>query len=312
MKIFKHHIRNIDHYLAGIPDGATFRIAAIVTPDLTARLGRAGFSPSPIEGETILPTVVGRTSRFNAEGRYITRRDLPKERRYVRTIYWTWQQWAGNGQVEEHSDTKDIYRDCYPRDHVPPPAVELTVMRHGDRWFVASPELQKVAGNGDHNKHVINLVLELFGGCEVLTDGLLPIEPPTVRRANWKFLPPGEYPWPRAKADLAERLDKLGAGTALVIMDRAEFLNSLGPDQIIVGAGGFSDYMAYTFPAHGIVIMEAVRRDNALYVFSMNWEQASQLTKAQIIQANVHLARVIHTKEWKQRVTGILAMRNAA
>ncbi|MCK9910138.1 hypothetical protein MXD81_13420, partial [Microbacteriaceae bacterium K1510] len=91
MRITKHHVTNLDLYLGGISEGETFRVFASLT---TEQYGRLGFSAQPSPGGTILPRVVGPVTRFNARGRWIVHRDLPKEPRYIRTVSWKWTQWS--------------------------------------------------------------------------------------------------------------------------------------------------------------------------------------------------------------------------
>jgi hypothetical protein len=98
----------------------------------------------------------------------------------------------------------------------------------------------------------------------------------------------------------------LGDGTRKVIWDRQETLKSFAPDEIYVGQGGFGDYLAYVFRARRIVILESVRMDNAIYVFGLNWQAVSKLTKAQVLSNRHHKDRIIHAKGWKGRLARLL------
>lgn len=84
-----------------------------------------------------------------------------------------------------------------------------------------------------------------------------------------------------------------------IIEDRVETIRGYVPDRVFVGQGGFGDYLAYEFVSRGFVVLEAIRRDNALYVFGSDWEVVSQLTKAQVLSGNLHAHRVIHKDGWK-------------
>jgi hypothetical protein len=311
MHIQKHHIRNIDAYLSRLPEEVSFRaMATLVTPIDTA-LRRAGFPLPANAGATILPAIIGPFSRFNAQGKWKAYRDLPKEPRYIRTIRWKWEQWDGQGRTE-HEDFKDIYRDCYPREFIPPPAVELTLLLINGTWLVASPELRKTPETAELNRHCINLLLELFGSCDLVTNELQQIVMPPIRRANWRLLPPGEYPWARLQAHIEQAVGNRSEDTRAVIWDRQEAIKSFDPDEIYVGEAGFQDYLAYVFRGRKLVVLESIRKDNALYVFGMNWKRASQLSKAEIIQSNLHTARIIHTKGWKNALAGLMTRSSAA
>lgn len=311
MEIRKTRIINLENYLGPIPEGASFRIITDVTskPEM---LMRAGFGSDPGSGEIILPSPCGRVSRFNANGRWTVRRDLPKEPRYIRTISWRWRQWAGRDQHEEKEEFRDIFRDCYPRELVPPPSVDLTYIEVGGQRLVASPVLTHAPMNSDANKHAINLFLEMFGVCELATEELGRYTHPDLRTVNWRMLPPGVHPWERLLEHLEQILVRTSENTRRVIMDRAIFLRSLGPDQLYVGAGGFSDYVAYVFRAHGLVVLESIRQDNALYAFGEDWQVVSRLTKAEILSQHRHRARIIHTDGWKARLRALLNRAAAA
>jgi hypothetical protein len=251
-------------------------------------------------------------SRFNAHGRWNVHRDLPKEPRNIRTVWWRWEQWVGRGATEEHQDFKDIYRDCYPRDHIPPPGLELTYLEPDDGPLIVSPELVNDPPHAETNKHCINLMLEVFGSCEVVTADLARITPTAVRKANWRLLPPGRYPWSRLHEHIDTATRRHGEKVRRVIWDRQETLKSYGPDELFVGEGGFEEYLAYVFPARNMVVLESVRRDNAIYVFGLDWQRVSQLTKAEVLSHGFHRARIIHSSGWKTQLARLMALPRAA
>jgi hypothetical protein len=59
-------------------------------------------------------------------------------------------------------------------------------------------------------------------------------------------------------------------------------------------------------------VLESVRMDNAIYVFGLEWQGVSQLTKAQVLSNNYHQDRIIHAKGWKGRLARLLAKSAAA
>ncbi len=301
-----------DRYLAGLPADSSFRLIADLGEDAAASLARAGFLSSPATGDTVLPRIVGPVSRFNAAGREEPRHDLPKENRYIRTVYWRWQQWAGRDRTEEHEDFRDQYRKCYPIQRVPPPSIELTYVEQEAQRLVTSPVLTRRKADNELIKHVINLMLELFGACEAVSADLARFTIPKVKKANWRLLPPGEYPWDRLKNHIDHAVARAGNDAQKVIWDRQETLKSFAPDEIYVGQGGFNDYLAYVFRSSNIVVLESVRMDNAIYVFGLDWQGVSQLTKAQVLSNNYHQDRIIHAKGWKGRLARLLARPAAA
>lgn len=306
MTIRQTRIRNTEYHLAGIPARADFRVAWEIVEDAATKIARAGFSDDAKDGDAILPAIRGRVSRLNAEGSWIVRRDQPKEERYIRTVSWNWREYRGRGDYEEMEEFRDIYRKCYPRDQVPAPSIEITRVTVEGRHFIVSPVLSNDAAHQDGARHTINLFLELFGECELVAVGLQAFAPPAQRRVNWVILPPGEHPWDRVADHIRQVVRGMAARSSDVILDRATTISGYGPASVYQGVAGFSDYLAYDFPAKGIVILESIRRDNALYVLGEDWVSASQRTKAEIINQNIHQGRIIHTEGWKERIAEVL------
>lgn len=305
MRIQRSRIRNLENYLNHISTGQSFRVAIRVEDaKMTERLG---LGSDPGSGETILPAIVGPITRFNAEGRWQALKDLPKETRYIRTIWWRWTTWDG----DEHEEFKDVFRECYQRDLIPPPAVELSYIESGEGNFIISSVLERRSEQAELTLHTINVFLELYRTCEIVSADLQQIELPEVKKANWRLLPPGEYPWDKVDDHVGHAVRRLSERTAGVILDRKEMLKSLRPDECWVGEGGFEDYMVYVFNSHELIVMESLRRDNALYIFTGDWRPVSKLSKAQIIQNGLHLARIIHTKDWKGKLISYFKRRAA-
>jgi hypothetical protein len=91
-----------------------------------------------------------------------------------------------------------------------------------------------------------------------------------------------------------------------LIFDRQIFLRSFKPDELCVGHGGFREYLAYVFNLEGFVLLESIKKDNAIYVFDKNWESLSKLSKADILNGKQYLCRIVHCKGWKEKVQTLL------
>jgi hypothetical protein len=313
MRIEKARIINAETYLRAMPQGVKFKIATTLGEAGWKRLESLGFGTSPSVGDTALPKSVGSVSRFNSEGAWHALRDQPKERRYIRTVAWRWRQWAGGGNTEEKEGLRDIFRDCYPREFIEPPALEITLVKAANQHLaVISAGFVNLPQHFGGIKHAINLMLELFGVCELLRDDLSSYSPPVTRQVNWRMLPPGQYPWDRLRVHLAAMLSRAAENTQKVILDRQQFILALGPGDIYVGVGGFSDYLAYVFAPQGMVVLESIRHGNAIYVFDIDWQRAAHLSKAEILRENMQIARVIHADGWKARLIQLLRSRQAA
>jgi hypothetical protein len=202
------------------------------------RLREVGLGDGLTLGDSVLPARLGPVSRFNAEGRWEVHRDRPKET-VTRQSEWTWEQWAGRGLTETHSKIVDIPYQRYPRTFIPPPSVEISVAEDGaGREIVRAPEVAFLPGNEDALKHQVNLFLELFGECEVLSGDLEPRLAPELRRLNWRILPPGKHPWSRLRRELKPVLDEAKRGNRPVVSHRLEFLGGFDPEFAAVGLGG--------------------------------------------------------------------------
>lgn len=305
MHIRQKRVLNVENYLALIPKGS-FRVSFNLPSNGDTILEKAGFRLPVKPGDTILPSPIGPVSSFNADGKWTSLKDQPKESRYIRTVLWTRIQWAGRNQTEEITDERDIFRDCYPREFNAPPSVELTYAEFSGRRLIISPVYQNSETRHGEIRHVINLFLELFGECELISEALAPFVKAEVRRVHWKLLPPGEQPWEQLESHIKQSLKRYSSRTQKVIMDRAKTIKGFGPDMQVIGLGGFADYVAYIFSSKGLVLLESIKRDNAIYIFGEDWEQFSQLSKAEILNENCHLHRVIHAKGWQGRVAYIL------
>lgn len=305
MLISHRRVHNIERHLAGIAEGTRLRLAVPASSLSDATLTRAGFTLPLHSGDSLLPSSVGPITRFNADGKFVVHRDRPKEPRYITTIEWSWEEWTGHGQTVTRTDYKDIYRDCYPRTFVPPPAEELTVLDQNGQLMLVTREFVWRQGNGNTIQHAINVCLELFGLCDVRTQDLGSLSPPVIRRVNWRLLPPGAYPWSAVNEHVRESLRHRSQRYSGPILYRHQVLSTLEPDEVYVGQAGFRDYVAFVFHSKGWAVLESRLMDNATYIFGENWARLSQMTKAEIIDGGHYLHRLVHSAGWEDRLRNL-------
>lgn len=298
--------RNLDRHLRGVPAGAEV-VVALNEPDRSSdELIRAGFSPTLPLGETVLPTAIGTVSRYNAEGDYIVHRDQPMET-VTRQFEWTWEQWRGR---DTDTQTRIIEQDYerYPRTFREPPGVELTIAEAatGARAVIA-PALPYNDAHRDALLHHVNLFLELFGRCTVLTEDLEPYLRVTVQRRNWDVLPPGEWPWEKLQRRLEPILDQFGPRKRPVAEHRLRvFTEQYQPDFVAVGRAGFAGYLIFGYDDRDVYVVESLQYGNATYVFGEDWEQLAQMTKAEILRGDLQRDRIIHRDDWDRRIAELL------
>lgn len=291
MIINKKRINNINNIVESIPAGKNKIRVCYSLQNKEADLDRVGFSPNLIkEGDSILPKRIAPVSKFNADGKFISRKDLPKESRFLFQRVWEWELRDGTPMER----VVDYYRDCYPRDLIPAPCKEFIY-----RDDCLTSEILKIEDE-EGLKHTINLFLEFFGECEITYEDFTQIITYSKRQVNWQFLPTGENIWESILEHL-KRNNIENNSTGSLIIERQKILKSYNPKEIVRGTGGFSEYLAYIFP--NFTLLESVRYGNAIYVFEENWEELSKLTKAKIISQNLHKERIIHCTGWKEKIT---------
>lgn len=266
-------------------------------------LEKAGFSKKYNNGDTILPRgVFGSISLFNAEGKEFVHKDRPMETAY-RSAEWHWTEFHGPYERVERSKIVDVPYKRYPRTFIDPPAVELSIVKISENEaLVVAP---KVVYSNDYEKillHTINLFLEIFGRLEFFTENLDQIVKTSLRRLNWKILPPGERPWQKLKEEIKEIIEKAPKGNRPVIEYRLGTINKYKPDFTAVGIAGFDGYIVLGFVNKKNYILESLYYGNATYVFNENWEELSKKTKAEILNSKLQSDRIIHRENWENKI----------
>lgn len=310
MVISKKRIRSVARNVRGVGRGERLVIGLPELERFQAELIEAGFSNAPAAGETILPTAVGPVSRFNAEGRYEIHKDQPMETAY-RQAEWKWEEFRGPYDRTEQSRIVDIPYERYPRTFIPPPSVELSVkqFRGGDAVLVG-PAIEFTEARDGELIHLINLFLELFGECHLFKQDLTPIIEPKLVRVNWVVLPQGRMPWEQLQRHLRPIIEKQPGGNQTVIDKRHEAISAFGPEFVAVGRGGFDGYVIFGFPQKSLYVLESTEVNNATYVLDRDWEELSTMTKAELLNNNLHKERLIHRENWFSALARALAADN--
>ena len=308
MLITKRRIRKLDNYLGFLKAGQQVAVGVAMSGISGVALDQIGFSAARGVGETVLPApVFGPVSRYNANGQYIIHRDQPKETAY-REVDWHWEEFRGPYETESVSKIVDVPYERYPRTFVPPPAVELSILKGTDgRDLVATPALTYSPGESLGLLHAVNLLLEIFGMCEVFTSDLHSIIRAPLKRLNWRVLPPGKRPWQALKAEIDPIVSDAKGGNQPVIRHRFETVNSYEPEFCAIGQAGFHGYIVFGFPELGLYVLESIYTGNATYVFGEDWETLSKRTKAEVLNEGSHVARLIHREGWDMKVEELLA-----
>ena len=257
----------------------------------TAKLQKVGFPALLQAGQTLLPKPIGPKTKFNAEGKhgkYL--KDQPKVPYTIERL-WEWTDWQDN----PHSKIVYQNRMKWQREFIEPSSIELTIANLGEQLIVRtklleiSDEQQLIAA--------INVFLEIFGDVEFLDERQVPIFLKLVQ-LNWELLPKGELPWQSDSPLLVQAKKTMNKNKAKVCEHRLSSIERHKPDTVAIGRGGFQGYIVYGFDKLNIFILESMYRNNATYVLDGNWEQISRLSKKEILDKQLHQARIIHNESW--------------
>ncbi|WP_418119107.1 hypothetical protein [Variovorax sp. 350MFTsu5.1] len=300
--------RNITKYLKHLQPSELYMLGLIVHPGVETRLKNLGFDVPLVPGQRVLPPArKGPACRRNAEGFDIIHRDRPKETAY-RQVVWTWTQFAGRNHTEEKSKVVDVPYQRYPRTHVLPYSIELEVKvrADGQAYVVAGPFIN------DESSTIVatnsaNMMREALGGFEVLDKNLTSWVNAPIRRLHWQLLPPGRNPWESALPALEDVVEHAPAGNQGVLRARLSAVGAKKPDFVAIGLGGFEGYAVFGFARWKLCVLECPHVNNATYVLPMeSWEHVAQMTKAEILDAGAHIARIVHTRHWFDALNSVL------
>ncbi len=300
--IITSHIRKTDQYLKRIPHGSPFILGITNLAQHRARVEEIGLSFPCNPGDSLLPSgKYGKWSQINSEGWEEIHKDRPKETHYIARMHH-WRMRRGYG-YEDASKVVNFRYERYPRTEHPPYAMEITATPTSNgEVYLTLPSFTK----GQCSEHqllvAVNMLIDIFGECEVLTHNLSRLIQAKIQRLNWKILPQGAMPWAQRKQHLATALSSLGEKAREIAAYRFEEINKYNPNFCAVGAGGFDGYFIFGFPGQSFYILESIYTGNATYVLGQNWKALSQLTKAELLHNSLHQQRIVHLEDWARRI----------
>ena len=305
MIIRKNRIRS-ESNLNEFKKGSNLTIKVNNVLNSQTKIEKFGFKLDDVDGTTILPSVFNSYSRKNAEQFYTIDKTLPKEK-YTQTIYWTRTEWAGRGETREVTEFTDIVRERYHRDYHLPYSVEFTLLRTESENSIVSQQIKYVDDNIKKIINTINLVLSLFGKCEIISDEEPSYSTPAkVVHVNWDILPKGKYPWTKVKKSIESISKKYNNTQKEMMLRNCEEINKLSPDFVAYGRAGFRGYAVFGFTDKNLYILESMFPNNATYIFEKDWEELSMLSKGEILNQSLHKARIIHTAKWNEKFKQIM------
>ncbi len=238
-------------------------------------------------GDAVLPSAAfGPACTRNAYGASYADKTQEKEYRYVSTV-WT----RPYGNEEAYPAAIDVYRTCYPKVEVPPAEIELVLAADPQGSLYVMAVLTAEVRN-KHLHEAVNLFLEIYGYCYIFNGDLEGVGH-VRQRCHWKMLPPGARP----SEHLKEQLRSQGKNPDTFDADRLAFVEQYTAERIVEGVNGFNGYYAYVFKNY--CVLECAVYGNATYIIPKeNWEELSQKTKRELMEANCVKQKIIHTAAW--------------
>lgn len=295
MIIQKRRINNIETYMKRFGTIKQFYICVKNCTQNKNLLIQKNVCVKTIQGHKFVPGPVGPITSYNANGKTLVKKNLEKEPRTIEHDYHV-IDWHG----QDHYGTCYQTRMCFPIEVLLPPCEEITIEERIIRSEVLKQdELNRV-------KHIINMFLEIFGMCEIVDENLQPICSGIVKNVPWTILPPGKYPWDKAKEHLKNYFNNVSDGKKMTIEKRHKILADYEPDFLAIGEENFRGYVVYGYTQKDMYYFESNEPGNATYVFKGKWENASKLTKRDIISGNLCYRRLTHTEKWGNSISQLM------
>ena len=246
----------------------------------------------------------GITSRRNSEGWIVTRKDLPKYRKYFYRDIPIYGNAARNGWT-----TAAIPRDVYETDNYPPYLFQIEIsiqetLGSDDFGVVFSIDevfSKKSTSFEDDLLFAVNLLQENTG-----TSGVAAAENPDfvfTSQLQWAVFPPGQI------SELALRIQQNSGRSPpdlAKITERLELFEQFKPVEYIKGLAGNDHYIGAKY-AENLVVFENMRHGNALYVLYDDWVNLSQRPRSEILKLpSSKYDRIIHTDGWTNRFAKLM------
>ncbi len=223
--------------------------------------------------------------------------------RFVAAENWGRNQFCGRDETEWVEDYIVRHGTRYPRTHIPPENIELTLLENSKGERMIATDVIDISSEA---RWIIatNVILELFGLAWVVDPANIDVPLMATRRVNWRMLPNGTRPWVQLKPQLEQVIRNLRNETHRnVAFRKLEAINRFGPDQVVIGEGGFNRYVAFCFPNRGFTLLESIEPNNATYILgSSDWEALSRLSKGEILAGERHMERFVHGPRWYEQL----------
>lgn len=296
MYIIKRNRIRSGNYFGFLKNNSQFVLKTLIDENQVNNVQKMGITDLSSESGYFLPLPYNKYAAKNAELYYTIDKTRPMET-YYQTVYWTRHEWAGRDCTREVSEFMDFERKRYPRIKHLPYSVEFSMVNDGGKMYIVSDKLVYSKENMDCIINTANMLLSLFGECEIVSDIADHIT--RTRNVPWHILPPGEHPWSSVKSVVEQVATKYNNTQKQMMLRNCEHIIEYNPDFVAYGKEGFNGYVVFGFNNQHIYVLESIIPNNATYIFGDGWESFSQLTKDQILTEKLQKARICHNQNWK-------------
>ena len=296
MDIIKNRIINPRRYLYVLSPDESFYVAASLTEEDMVKLAAYGIEP---DAPARVPIPHRGASYRNANGHWLLDKTKLKEERWFAHPYHV-IDWHGG----HHYGICYQCRMCYQRYLVPPTELAFVI----EDGVLFSPLMKNAEEDMVEVKAAMNILLEMLGRCEIWTEEKAPALPPVNQKeVPWEILRAGTRDKDAWEDYVQKTIQRRPKGHQQEIKGRHEFLWDRAPEFCVLGTQNFWGYVVYGFPALNLFVFESNEINNATYVFRGDWEEASKLTKTEILSGHRQDARLYHTESWKANLGQLIA-----
>lgn len=254
--------------------------------------------------DTIFPnSLVGRYSNYNANGRTIIRKDLPKGPKSFTNTVPIFGDW-GKGSVDV---TRTIL--VFPREYWLPQnyKIKISLLEEKEESFDFKFSIDILLLKTDEKfmdklLYQCNILMENTGQCDVFAKEATDKDYIDTLQVEWEIFPPGQGNFEKNLQRLISKHRNPSKKIIDIYSDRMEFFEELKPIRYISGTNSFSSYFGAQITKN-LVVLENASYGNAIYILFEEWEELSKKSRTELLNStDRNFERITHTGNWKNKV----------